>query len=261
MSDLRVTLVQTRLEWEDPAANQALLQEKIRRAGPTQVVVLPEMCTTGFSMRPDVLAEPMDGPSVQWLRNLAAEQRVIVTGSFMIREEDRFFNRLLWMLPNGQYGQYDKRHLFAHAGEHRHYTPGHKRLIASVNGWRLHLQICYDLRFPVWARQTPGEEPEYDVLVYVANWPERRVQAWRSLLIARAIENQCYAIGVNRVGNDGNGVYHSGNSLVVDPLGEVLYEKEHEEDLHTVSLSRERLQSVRSQLPFLKDGDGFSIVP
>ena len=164
---------------------------------------------------------------------------------------------------------YDKRHLFSYADEDKHYTAGTKRLIASVNGWKINLMVCYDLRFPVWARQAPsqpppsGEEltPEYDVLIDVANWPERRVHAWKTLLTARAIENQCYVIGVNRTGNDGNAFYYSGNSMVVDAMGEVLYEKEHEEDVFTITLSKEKLEEIRHKLPFLKDGDAFSILP
>ncbi|HSR40416.1 MAG TPA: nitrilase-related carbon-nitrogen hydrolase, partial [Phnomibacter sp.] len=170
-------------------------------------------------------------------------------------------NRLIWMLPNGQFGFYDKRHLFAYAGEDKHYSAGSKRLIASVKGFRIHLQVCYDLRFPVWARQQVQEdsEAEYDVLIYVANWPERRSHAWRTLLQARAIENQCYVIGVNRVGEDGNGIYHSGNSMVVDAMGDVLFEQAHEPVIHTITLSKDALNEVRGKLPFLKDRDSFRI--
>jgi predicted amidohydrolase len=152
--------------------------------------------------------------------------------------------------------------LFAYAGEDQHYTAGTKRLIASVNGFKINLQVCYDLRFPVWARQQSKEnEPEFDVLVYVANWPERRVHAWKTLLTARAIENQCYVIGVNRTGTDGNEIYHSGSSMVIDAMGDVLYCKEHDEDVHTITLSKDKLNDIRSKLPFLKDGDAFSILP
>ena len=224
-------------------------------------------------MQPELVAEEADGTTFQWMKKLAAEKRLVLCGSMAVKENvesdssipPRYFNRLIWMLPNGHYGTYDKRHLFAYAGEDDHYTPGDRRLIASVNGWRINLQICYDLRFPVWARQSISPEDrqmgktEYDVLVYLANWPERRIQAWRSLLIARAIENQTYVIGVNRVGNDGNGIYHSGNSMVIDPLGEVIYEKQNEEDIFTTELSYEQLQDIRTRLPFLKDGDEFSL--
>jgi omega-amidase len=171
------------------------------------------------------------------------------------------------MLPNGQCGMYDKRHLFAYADEDKHYTAGTKRLIASVNGWKINLQVCYDLRFPVWARQAPshlertGGGLEFDVLIYVANWPERRIHAWKTLLTARAIENQCYVIGVNRTGTDANNIYHSGNSMIIDAMGDVLYEKEHTEDIYTITLSKEKLEDIRTKLPFLKDGDSFSILP
>lgn len=285
MSHLTFTLIQTNLHWEDKAANLQMLEEKINSIQhPTQIIVLPEMFNTGFSMKPEELAEPMNGATVEWMKKIAAEKRVIVTGSLMVKEvaEDgstKYFNRLIWMLPNGQHGVYDKRHLFAYADEDKHYTAGTKRLIASVNGWKINLMVCYDLRFPVWARQhsssistsldtantsfdsAQDSAPEYDVLIYVANWPERRVHAWKTLLTARAIENQCYVIGVNRTGNDGNTIYHSGSSMVIDAMGEVLYEKEHEEDVFTITLSKEKLEEIRHKLPFLKDGDAFSILP
>jgi predicted amidohydrolase len=165
------------------------------------------------------------------------------------------------MLPNGQCGIYDKRHRFAYAGEDDHYTAGSKRLIASVKGWKVNLLICYDLRFPVWARQqSQPDGPEYDLLVYVANWPERRNHAWKTLLQARAIENQCYVVGVNRVGEDGNGIYHSGDSMIVDAMGEVLYQKKDEEDVYTITIEKEPLETVRAKLPFLKDADGFILM-
>lgn len=265
MSRLSITLIQTNLHWEDKQANLAMLEQKINSMQEsTHIVVLPEMFSTGFSMKPDLLAEDMNGDTVSWMKRVAAENKVILTGSVMIKDGNHFYNRLIWMLPNGQCAWYDKRHLFGYAGEHEHYTAGNKRLIASVNGWKINLQICYDLRFPVWARQTAGQnekEAEYDILIYVANWPERRIHAWRTLLQARAIENQCYVIGVNRVGNDGHQIHHTGNSMVVDPMGEVLYEKAEAEDIFTVSLSKEALEEVRNKLPFLKDRDGFMIQP
>ena len=166
---------------------------------------------------------------------------------------------MLWVLPNGQYGVYDKRHLFAYAEEDKHYESGGKRLIASVKGWKINLLICYDLRFPVWARQQINEEPEYDVLIYVANWPERRAEAWRSLLKARAIENQCYVIGVNRVGKDGKNILYAGESMVIDPLGEILYSKKDEEDIFTIALDADHLKQVRERFPFWKDADPFHL--
>jgi len=262
MSQLRFTLVQTALYWEDKKANLSVLEKKVNDLNEaTHVVILPEMFSTGFSMKPKLLSETMEGESVNWMKRLAAEKKVIVTGSLIIEEDGHYFNRLIWMLPNGQLGYYDKRHLFAYAEEDKHYTAGSKRLIASVNGWKINLQVCYDLRFPVWARQKFDEDKnfEYDVLIYVANWPQRRSTAWKTLLQARAIENQCYVIGVNRVGEDGNGVYHSGDSMVVDPLGEILYHKEKEEDVFTIELSKQNLQTVREKFPFWKDADSFQI--
>ena len=262
MSQLRFTLIQTALHWENKPANLAMLSEKINAIDTaTEIGILPEMFSTGFSMKPEELAETMDGPTVNWMREIAMQKRIILTGSVIITEEGKYHNRLIWMLPNGQYGYYDKRHCFAFAGEDKHYTPGNKRLIASVKGFRINLQICYDLRFPVWARQQQQEgEPEYDVLVYVANWPERRNTAWKTLLTARAIENQCYTIGVNRVGNDGNNIYHSGDSMVVNPLGEVLYHKAHDEDTFTIALNMDELKDIRSKFPFLRDADDFAII-
>lgn len=272
MSSLTITTIQTSLHWEDKKANFQMLEEKIFGIKEkTELVVLPEMFSTGFSMKPELLAETMDGESVQWMKRIAAEKKVILTGSLIIEEEQHYYNRLIWMLPNGQYGVYDKRHRFAFAGEDKHYTAGHKRLIASVKGWKINLQVCYDLRFPVWARQTSsptpspqaekGETaPEYDILIYVANWPERRSHAWKTLLQARAIENQCYVVGVNRVGNDGNEIYHSGDSMVIDPLGEILYHKKDAEDVHTITLQKDKLDEVRTKLPFLRDADDFMIL-
>ena len=241
-----------------------MLEEKINSIPEkTEVVILPEMFSTGFTMQPQKFAETMDGQAVNWMKKITAEKKIILTGSLSIAENDKFFNRMIWMLPNGQMGNYDKRHLFGYANEDQHYTAGKKRLIASVKGWRINLQVCYDLRFPVWARQAPPEngtgEPEYDVLVYVANWPEKRSAAWKTLLQARAIENQCYCIGVNRVGNDGNEIYHSGDSMVIDPLGEILYDKQHDEDIFTITIQKETLTEIRNRFPFLNDADGFVI--
>ncbi|MEO8403379.1 MAG: nitrilase family protein, partial [Chitinophagaceae bacterium] len=245
----------------------------------TEVVVLPEMFSTGFTMSASTQADSMDGETIAWMKEVSAEKKIILTGSVIIEEKGEYFNRLIWMLPNGQHGVYDKRHLFAYAGEDRQYTAGSKRLIASVKGWKINLLVCYDLRFPVWARQhtsplTPlqgrGEqtptsdgtgvnELEYDVLIYVANWPERRINAWKTLLQARAIENQCYVVGVNRIGDDGYNIHYTGESMVVDPMGEVLYQKKDVEDAFTITLDKEHLQSIRDKFPFWKDADQFVI--
>lgn len=289
MSTLTITTIQSNLHWEDKAANLKQFEEKIRQLQQrTEVVILPEMFSTGFSMNAKALAEKMDGPAVAWMKRLSAERKIILTGSLIIEDEGNYYNRLLWMLPNGEYGYYDKRHLFAYGQEDQHYTSGHKRLIASVKGWKINLLVCYDLRFPVWSRQKPAassladivasemeardvpmappeepgssqtnQTPEYDVLVYVANWPERRVHAWKTLLQARAIENQCYVVGVNRVGTDGMGHYYSGDSMIVDAMGAVMHTKSHEEDIFTITLQKEPLDEVRKKLPFLKDADRF----
>jgi predicted amidohydrolase len=291
MSSITFTLIQTVLHWEAKQVNLQLLEEKIKSIKEkTQIVILPEMFSTGFSMKPELFAETMEGQTVQWMKRIAADNKIILTGSLIIEEGEKFYNRLIWMLPNGQYGYYNKRHLFAYAEEDKHYTAGTERLIASVNGWKINLQVCYDLRFPVWARQTSslatrqknagtfpafeedvrsgqtdetgrGEQAaEYDVLIYVANWPAKRSIAWKTLLQARAIENQCYVIGVNRVGDDGNNIYHSGDSMVINPLGEIVYHKEKEEDVFTITLNKDELQQVRKQFQFWRDADDFQIL-
>ena len=274
MATLTITTLQTNLAWENKNANLQLLGKKINGLQEkTEIVVLPEMFSTGFSMQPKLFAETMDGETVQWMKEISSSNKIILTGSLIIEENEQFYNRLIWMLPNGEFGYYDKRHLFGLAQEDKYYTAGNKRLIASVKGWKINLQICYDLRFPVWARNrkmpieksmeeespiSPDARPEFDVLLYVANWPERRSHAWKTLLCARAIENQCYVIGVNRVGVDGNNVSHSGNSLVIDPLGEVLYHMADEEDIFTITLQKEWLNDVRKKFPFWKDADDFN---
>jgi|HubBroStandDraft_1064217.scaffolds.fasta_scaffold80435_2 omega-amidase len=273
MSTLTVTSIQADLQWEDKPANLRRLEEQIDGIGTaTELVILPEMFPTGFSMRPEVFAERMDGPTLGWMRSVAARKKIILTGSLIIEEDGSYFNRLIWMLPTGQFGCYDKRHRFAYAGEDAHYTAGQKRLVASVKGWKVLLLVCYDLRFPVWSRQQPAEsaspaEPtaqvglEYDLIVYVANWPERRSHAWKTLLQARAIENQSYVVGVNRVGDDGNGIGHSGDSMIIDPLGEILHHAAPKEEVFTLTLTKERLETVRERFPFWRDSDHFYIEP
>lgn len=263
MSSLTLTLVQTDLHWENKDANLEMLEKKINAISkPTHIVILPEMFTTGFTMKPEALAEKMDGPSVNWMKRMAAAKRVVITGSLVIEENGNYYNRLVWMLPNGQYGYYNKRHLFAFAEEDQHYTAGDQRFIASVNGWKINLMVCYDLRFPIWARQQfhQANGYEYDVLIYVANWPVKRAHAWKTLLQARAIENQCYAIGVNRVGTDANGLHYSGDSLVANALGTVLYHKADEEDVFSITLEKSHLSETREKLPFWREADPFLLL-
>lgn len=255
---LHITLIQTDIVWEDKPANLAHYEQLITGiSGPRHVVVLPEMFSTGFSMAPEQLAEPMTGDTVRWMIRIAATNRCILTGSLIIEDNGAYYNRMLWVQPDGQIHHYDKRHLFGYANEDKHYTRGERRTIVQVNGWRINLMVCYDLRFPVWARNT---SEEYDVLLYVANWPDRRALAWKTLLQARAIENQCYVVGVNRVGTDAKGLNYSGDSSVFGPLGEQLWQHAHTEAVQTVTLDAETLQQTRANLPFLKDADKFLLV-
>jgi omega-amidase len=258
-SNITFTLLQSDLIWENKIANLQHFKnqiDSIQQA--TQIIVLPEMFNTGFSMNPKELAETMQGNTMQWLTALSNEKKAIITGSLMIEEGGKYFNRLVWMQPNGQFHFYDKRHLFSFGNEDKFFKAGDKRLITQANGWKICTQICYDLRFPVWQRMRQSNE--YDVLVIVANWPEKRSHAWRCLLIARAIENQCYVVAVNRIGFDVQGNAHRGDSCVIDPLGEILYQHSFENDTFTISLDKEKLEQVRVQFPFANDKDDFILV-
>ena len=257
MRDLKVALVQSMLHWEDAAENRAMFAEKLLALkGITDLVVLPEMFTTGFSMRTAELAEPMDGDTVSWMKEQARELDAAIYGSVIIAEGGKCYNRGLFVMPDGTVVTYDKRHLFRMAEEFQHYTPGGQRVVVEWRGWRLLLQICYDLRFPVFARN----RGDYDALLYVANWPELRRYPWSQLLIARAIENQSYVIGVNRVGMDGKGHHYTGDSASVDPRGDADVMKASREDvLHTV-LHREALDDFRAKFPVADDADAFSLM-
>jgi omega-amidase len=267
MSSLSITTIQSTLHWENIPANLDMFAGKINALQQkTEIVILPEMFSTGFSMNPEALAEKMDGTAIQWMKTIAAQKKIILGGSLIIEDDGKYVNRFIWMLPDGNFGYYDKRHLFAYAGENQHYSAGNRRVIASVKGWKINLQVCYDLRFPVWVRQNkslpePDADtyPEYDMIIYVANWPQRRSHAWKTLLLARAIENQCYVVGVNRVENDGNNIYHSGDSMIIDPLGEPLYAGTDKEEVFTCVLQKEKIDEVRTKFPFWKDADNFLI--
>lgn len=255
--ELNFTIIQPDIVWEDKQANLAQYERYIEQVQEKkEIVVLPEMFSTGFSMAPERLAEPMDGPTVQWMANMSKKHRCILTGSLIIEEEGKYYNRMLWVQPDGKIGHYDKRHLFAYAGEEKHYSAGDRRLIVSVKGFKICLQVCYDLRFPVWARNSGGA---YDILLYVANWPERRSMPWKALLQARAIENMSYVIGVNRVGNDGNDIYHSGDSSVFSPLGELLWQHSDTPICHTITLEKDVVTEARERFPFLNDADKFIV--
>ena len=255
-ANLRVTMIQADLAWQDPATNRRNLAAHFRGlAGHTDLIVLPEMFTTGFSMAADSLAETMAGATVGWLREEAAAIGCAITGSLIVEENGRHYNRLVWATPDGDIAHYDKRHLFRMAREQEHYAAGDRRLVVELKGWRLCPLVCYDLRFPVWSRS----RGDYDVLLYVANWPSRRRAAWSMLLRARAIENVCYVVGVNRVGKDGNGASYSGDSVALDFLGQVLAGDRDGVLVETVVLDRESLATFRRDFPAHLDADDFEL--
>lgn len=257
-SQLNISIIQPDIVWEDKAANLKQYEEYIAAIKEKkEVVVLPEMFSTGFSMNPEKLAEPPYGATVLWMQEQSKKHHCIITGSVIIEEDGNYYNRLLWVLPDGQIGHYDKRHLFGYADEDQHYTAGSKRLIVSVKGIKICLLVCYDLRFPVWAR---NKNEEYDVLLYVANWPARRAMPWEALLKARAIENMSYSIGVNRVGKDANDIDYNGGSVVFDPLGNTVWQNFDEAICHTVTIDKEEVIRAREQFQFLNDADNFMIM-
>jgi omega-amidase len=257
MQNLKITLIQTDISWHNKVANIERFNELIKHHGKgSDLIILPEMFTTGFTMKPMEYAENMDGPAVIQMSGWSDEINADIAGSMIIKEEDKFLNRLVWTKPGGKILFYDKRHLFRMAGEEKVYNSGNKNLTVELKGWKLRPFICYDLRFPVWSR---NKNLEYDVAVYSANWPEKRSRHWKSLLRARAIENQCYVIGVNRIGIDGGGISYSGDSTVIDFEGNILFEKSHKECVYTIELSFAELQKYRDSFPAWKDADEFSI--
>jgi predicted amidohydrolase len=260
MPDFSVSLVQTDLHWHDPAANRdalgQLLADSLTGPGLTDLIILPEMFTTGFSMDA-TQAEPAEGPTLAWLREQAARYDAVVTGSVMLTEGGRCYNRLLWVRPDGSYSRYDKRHLFRMSGEHEVFTPGTERLVEEWRGWRIRPLICYDLRFPVWSSNS-AHEP-YDLLLYVASWPSARISAWKLLLQARAIENLAYVAGVNRIGFDGEELEYSGFSMLLDPRGEHLAQAGSLPTVLTRRLMRNPLRELRQLLPALLDADEFEL--
>ncbi len=254
---LNTALLQVDLKWEDPQANRSLFSKEIKAlSDEIDLIILPEMFTTGFSMNAEKLAERNDGLSFNWMREMAILKNAAVTGSLIITEDGNYYNRLFFVFPDGSYKTYDKRHTFTLAKEDKTYSAGKERLIVEYKGWRICPLICYDLRFPVWSRNTE----DYDLLIYVANWPNKRVAAWDALLKARAIENMSYCIGINRTGIDGDGHDYSGHSAVYDCLGENLTGENREMPfVEEISLDKDHLEKTRKQLKFLQDRDEFTL--
>jgi omega-amidase len=258
MQNITVSLIQTELFWEDIQANLAMLDAKIDKISEkTDVIILPEMFTTGFTMNAGKLAESMNGSAVSWIAAKAKQKNAHILGSVIIEEDKKYFNRLLFAKPDGEILTYDKKHLFRMAGEHNVFSAGNRHLTVTVNGWNLRTFICYDLRFPVWCRNI---ENRYDAAIFVADWPARRALHWKTLLPARAVENQSYVIGVNRVGEDGNGLAYSGDSSIVDPLGNILFTQADIPCIHTATLDYDRIREYRETFAAWQDADKDAIL-
>lgn len=253
--DLRITIVQAPIIWEDRDKNLDYYHRLIRPlAGKTDLAILPETFTTGFSMQVEKLADTMEGPAVTAMKEWASRYGLAVAGSVIIKVGDHFYNRFLFITPSGECSFYDKRHLFRMAREDAHFKAGNIRTLVQWKNWNIRLQVCYDLRFPVWSRNLGNE---YDLLLYVANWPEPRKRAWKTLLPARAVENMAYVCGVNRVGTDGKGFVYSGDSMIVSPKGEILAEAGNKEKIVTFLLKKSELTNLRAKFPVWKDADSF----
>ncbi len=263
MHDLKITLIQSDIHWEDVDANLSAFEEKIWQiTGSTDVIVLPEMFTTGFTMSAQKYAEHMNMRTFKWMKQMADQTGALILGSYIVTVHDRYYNRLLWMEPGGNFKTYDKRHLFRMANEHKTYAPGESLLIGTWRGWRLCPLVCYDLRFPVWSRNKwdlTSKRLSYDAAIYVANWPITRIDAWDTLLKARAIENLSYIVGVNRIGQDGQGIEYNGHSSVIGPKGDTIYTNEGMEAIRTTELSANALQAFRDRFPAFMDADDFTI--
>lgn len=263
MNNLTVTAIQTPLHWEDPVANRAMLEEKIWKIGePTDVIILPEMFSTGFTMNATSVAEVMNLETTRWMKQMADQTGALILGSVIIKESNHYFNRLIWMEPGGITRTYDKRHLFRMAKENSVYSGGSSRLVASWKGWNICPLVCYDLRFPVWSRNrwdAGRKSLEYDLLVYVANWPQPRVTMWDALLKARAIENLSYVVGVNRVGPDAQGTVYNGHSAVIDPKGNVAWFGDEADTHKTLSLDAGMMLDHRERFPAYLDADDFQL--
>lgn len=255
--DIKIALIQTELHWQDPLANRLMFEKWFAGmgAGP-DIVVLPEMFTTGFTMQAADFAEKMSGETVRWMRDQSARMQTHICGSVIIEEAGKHYNRLLWAMPDGRLSFYDKRHLFRMADEQKTYTAGRERLIVEVAGWKICPFICYDLRFPVWIR---NHDNAYDLAIFVANWPEKRSRYWKLLLEARAVENQTWVAGVNRIGKDGNGFPHCGDSSIISPAGDVVAQYTNTPGVFIHEISAQTLEDCRRTFPVWRDADTFQI--
>lgn len=261
MQDLTVKIVQADLAWQDPAANREMLAAMLAQGDAADVVLLPEMWSTGFSMQAAALAQAMTGTSVQWMQQQARQHQALVVGSLIIIEGDKYYNRCIAAHPDGQLHHYDKRHLFRLAHEEETYTAGNAKIVIEYKGWRILPQVCYDLRFPVFSRNRIGTPAEYDLLLYMANWPSARGHHWRRLLPARAIENLCYVAAVNRVGTDGKGHTYNGDSAIIDMQGEVIAGLEAEQaGVRTAAISGQALRHYRQKFAFWRDADDYTLL-
>jgi omega-amidase len=264
MQNITASIIQSKLHWEDPTANLEMFSSRIDCIDQqTDLIVLPEMFTTGFTMEPQAVTQTLQGEAMQWMSNVARSKNAVVAGSMAIADNDRYYNRFIWMQPDGNFQYYDKKHLFTYAGENKNYSPGKQRLIVNLKGWKIMPLICYDLRFAAWSLNSHDTENgfDYDCLLYVANWPEARSHAWRILLMARAIENQCYVIGVNRIGEDANQISYSGDSAIIDPKGENISNlMPWQEGIDTQILSTCQLNSFRHAFRPYEDWDRISII-
>lgn len=255
-NSLLVTLVQSSLVWENPNANRVYFENLLQKIKKTDLILLPEMFATGFTMNTK-LAETMQGETITWMKQMAKKKKLAVAGSLVIEENKKIYNRFVWVSPNGEIFTYDKRHLFSMANEHKHYTAGTEKIIIHYKGWKILPLVCYDLRFPVWSR---NRNNEYDLLLYTANWPKPRIAAWSKLLEARAIENQCYVMGVNRIGKDATGKDYTGNSAVIDAKGNKISKtKPGKVSVETVKLDLKELNDYRKKFPLANDADSFEI--
>jgi len=255
MQTLKLGLVQADIIWENKLANLEKLEKLILSSPDRDIYILPEMFNTGYSMNANRLAESPDGSTLAWMKQLSEKTSAAITGSFIVSDNGAYYNRLAWVEPDGNVLWYNKRHLFSMASEDKFFTPGEEKLIFDYKGFKICIVICYDIRFPVWLRNTE----KYDLLIVVASWPEKRIHHWEKLLYARAIENQCYVAAVNRVGADGNGIQHTGMSMVIDPQGELIIKSNNVEEIIFGEIDKERIKFTRRFMPFLADRDQFEI--